>query len=171
MIGVSMTKWFIILVALAGLVSAGCDDNASASGSANSARGNDREDNKERKARDGGKGRTRFKLGRIQHKDIAESSGVAASRKHPGVVWTHNDSGDAPRVFALDAHTCATIATYTIPGATAVDWEDMARGPDETGRSSLWFGDIGDAVVLGGNVPMDVLALNIDDYIARTKAA
>ena len=28
-----------------------------------------------------------------------------------------------------------------------------------------------DAVVLGGNVPMDVLAKNIDDYIARTKAA
>ena len=28
-----------------------------------------------------------------------------------------------------------------------------------------------DAVVLGGNVPMDVLALNIDDYIRRTKAA
>jgi uncharacterized protein (DUF885 family) len=28
-----------------------------------------------------------------------------------------------------------------------------------------------DAVVLGGNVPMDVLANNVDDYIARTKAA
>ena len=27
-----------------------------------------------------------------------------------------------------------------------------------------------DAVVLGGNVPMDVLAKNVDDYIARTKA-
>ena len=26
-----------------------------------------------------------------------------------------------------------------------------------------------DAVVKGGNVPMDVLALNIDDYIVRTK--
>jgi len=25
-------------------------------------------------------------------------------------------------------------------------------------------------VVLGGNVPMDVLARNIDDYIARAKA-
>ena len=24
------------------------------------------------------------------------------------------------------------------------DWEDMARGPDEEGRSSLWLGDIGD---------------------------
>jgi uncharacterized protein (DUF885 family) len=28
-----------------------------------------------------------------------------------------------------------------------------------------------DAVVLGGNVPMDVLAKNVDDYIARTKRA
>ena len=27
-----------------------------------------------------------------------------------------------------------------------------------------------DAVVLGGNVPMDVLAKNVDDYVARTKA-
>ena len=26
-----------------------------------------------------------------------------------------------------------------------------------------------DAVVLGGNVPMDVLAMNVGDYIARTK--
>jgi len=28
-----------------------------------------------------------------------------------------------------------------------------------------------DAVVLGGNVPMDVLAKNVDDYVARTKGA
>jgi uncharacterized protein (DUF885 family) len=28
-----------------------------------------------------------------------------------------------------------------------------------------------DALVKGGNVPMDVLAMNVDDYIARTKAA
>ena len=28
-----------------------------------------------------------------------------------------------------------------------------------------------DALVLGGNVPMDVLAMNVDDYVARTKAA
>jgi uncharacterized protein (DUF885 family) len=27
------------------------------------------------------------------------------------------------------------------------------------------------AVVMGGNVPMDVLAKNVDEYIARTKAA
>jgi uncharacterized protein (DUF885 family) len=28
-----------------------------------------------------------------------------------------------------------------------------------------------DAVVLGGNVPMDVLKTNVDEYIARTKTA
>jgi uncharacterized protein (DUF885 family) len=28
-----------------------------------------------------------------------------------------------------------------------------------------------DAVVIGGNVPMDVLAKNVDDYIASTPAA
>jgi uncharacterized protein (DUF885 family) len=28
-----------------------------------------------------------------------------------------------------------------------------------------------DAVVKGGNVPMDVLAKNVDDYVARTKSA
>jgi uncharacterized protein (DUF885 family) len=28
-----------------------------------------------------------------------------------------------------------------------------------------------DAVVLGGNVPMDVLAMNVGDYITRTRAA
>ena len=61
MIGVSMTKrLFIILVALAGIVSAGCDDNASASASAKESRANDREDRQERKEKGGGKGRTKF---------------------------------------------------------------------------------------------------------------
>src|SRR5581483_4478856 len=32
---------------------------------------------------------------------IDESSGLAASRRHPGIVYTFNDSGGSPRVFAL----------------------------------------------------------------------
>ena len=31
--------------------------------------------------------------------------------------------------------------------------------------------DFNDAVVLGGNVPMDVLAKNVEDYVTRTKRA
>ena len=74
---------------------------------------------------------------------ITESSGLASS-SDPGTVFTHNDSGDAARFFAVDADTGETRTVYELPGVQARDWEDMARGPDESGRSSLWLGDIGD---------------------------
>src|SRR4029079_19547388 len=70
---------------------------------------------------------------------IAESSGIVAATARDDVVFTHNDSGDTARFFAVDHHGC-TIGVFTAPGVTATDWEDIARGP---GRS-LWLGDIGD---------------------------
>jgi len=73
---------------------------------------------------------------------IDESSGVAASSVSDDWIFTHNDSGDEARFFAVDRQG-DTLATWTLP-VEAVDWEDMARAPDEEGRSSLWFGDIGD---------------------------
>lgn len=74
---------------------------------------------------------------------IKESSGVVASSERDGVFFTHNDSGDEPRFFAVDDQGC-TLATYTLGGIAAVsDVEDIARGPHE-GESALWLGDIGD---------------------------
>ena len=35
-------------------------------------------------------------------REVRESSGLAVSRAYPGVFWTHNDSGDRPRLYALD---------------------------------------------------------------------
>jgi hypothetical protein len=78
----------------------------------------------------------------FQDPRITESSGLASSST-PGVVFTHNDSGDDARFFAVD-DTGRTVTTYALPDVQARDWEDMARGPDEQGRSSLWLGDIGD---------------------------
>ncbi len=73
---------------------------------------------------------------------ITESSGLATASTGD-VVYTHNDSGDDGRFFAvgLDGRT---RTAYVLPGVEPRDWEDMARGPDEQGRSSLWLGDIGD---------------------------
>ena len=73
---------------------------------------------------------------------ITESSGLATSSDGE-LVYTHNDSGDRGRFFAvgLDGRT---RTAYVVPGVEPRDWEDMARGPDEQGRSSLWLGDIGD---------------------------
>jgi hypothetical protein len=75
---------------------------------------------------------------------IDEASGIAASIVDPRVVYVQNDSGDAPRFFALDARTGRTVATYTVPGATNVDWEDLAVARDRRGVASVWLADIGD---------------------------
>src|SRR5467141_1797430 len=38
----------------------------------------------------------------FQSPRLVESSGVAVSRAYPGVLWTHNDSGDGPYLYATD---------------------------------------------------------------------
>jgi hypothetical protein len=75
---------------------------------------------------------------------LNEVSGIAASRVHPPVLWVHNDSGGAPAVYAIRP-TGALVGTYTVDGATNVDWEDIAIGPGpERNASYLYVGDIGD---------------------------
>jgi hypothetical protein len=59
---------------------------------------------------------------------VRESSGVAVSRAHPAVIWTHNDSGDGPYLYATDLRG-RDLGFLLVPGADAVDWEDMAIGP------------------------------------------
>ena len=74
---------------------------------------------------------------------LNEVSGLAESRTNAGVFWVHNDSGDRPRVYAFN-RAGAWLGRYTLRGATAVDWEDMAIGPAGGGRSYLYLADIGD---------------------------
>ncbi|ETK30800.1 hypothetical protein [Microbispora sp. ATCC PTA-5024] len=83
-------------------------------------------------------------LFRFKDARITESSGLAVSPTHDGIVYTHNDSGDGPRIFAV-GEDGRTRATFTIGGATARDWEGMAASVDPaTGRGVLWIADIGD---------------------------
>lgn len=76
---------------------------------------------------------------RIRDSRVDESSGLAHSTYQRRTLFTHNDSGDQPRVFAVSRHG-RTLAVLKLEGARAYDWEDMASGPDNT----LWVGDIGD---------------------------
>ncbi|MEU5401159.1 WD40 repeat domain-containing protein [Streptomyces sp. NPDC005963] len=76
----------------------------------------------------------------IKDTRIKESSGLAASRAHPGVYWTHNDQ-DEPRVFAVDSKTGETLATVTLRGVGKPrDMEAISIGPD----GNVYVGDIGD---------------------------
>jgi hypothetical protein len=70
---------------------------------------------------------------------IGESSGLVTSSQSDDVLYTHNDSGDVARFFAID-RSCRTLATVLLTGVQARDWEDISRGPGPT----LWLADIGD---------------------------
>ncbi|MFC4535194.1 hypothetical protein [Sphaerisporangium dianthi] len=90
---------------------------------------------------DGGEQRLLF---RFKDPRIGESSGLAVSPTHKNVVYTHNDSGAGPQFFAVGPDG-RTLATFTVAGAAARDWEAMAASVDPaTGQSVLWFADIGD---------------------------
>ncbi|GAB2935835.1 WD40 repeat domain-containing protein [Streptomyces heilongjiangensis] len=81
----------------------------------------------------------------VEDPRITESSGLAASRQHPGVYWTHNDSDDGAFLYAVDSRTGKTVATVTMTGVgTPRDVEAVSIGPD----GHLYVGDIGDN--LGG---------------------
>ena len=83
-------------------------------------------------------------VGAVASLEITEASGLVASRSRPGVLWTHNDSGDTARVFAVGMDG-ADLGTFELAGVTAVDWEDIAIGPGpEPGTDYLYLADIGD---------------------------
>jgi len=83
------------------------------------------------------------KMGNLDFSAAEELSGLAASRRNPGVLWSHNDSGDTERVFAMDS-TAQLIGTHTVSANSQQDWEDIAVGPGPNpGTSYLYIGSIG----------------------------
>lgn len=73
---------------------------------------------------------------------LGEASGVAASRRHPGVLWTHNDSGGEAAISAIDS-TGRELGRVRVAGARNRDWEDIALGPCPAGEC-LYLADTGD---------------------------
>jgi hypothetical protein len=73
--------------------------------------------------------------------ELPEASGIAVSRRVPGRLWAHNDSGQ-PILFALDARGAVT-GRLRLSGAEVEDWEAVAVGPCPTG-SCIYVADIGD---------------------------
>ncbi len=87
--------------------------------------------------------------GTIEATDITEASGLVASWANTGngadgAWWVHNDSGDEPRIFAVDV-AGRLLATVELLGAEARDWEDVAVAPPAApgGAPQLYVGDIG----------------------------
>lgn len=63
--------------------------------------------------------------GLLKNPVLIESSGIVAGRRNPRVLWTHNDSGDTARFFAINDKG-EDLGIWNIPGLTPQDWEDIA---------------------------------------------
>jgi len=66
--------------------------------------------------------------GYLHRRDLVESSGAALSATQPGVLFTINDSGNEPILYATDS-SGADRGAWRVTGATNVDWESIAIGP------------------------------------------
>jgi len=80
--------------------------------------------------------------GTLANEAITESSGLAASRSTPGVLWTLNDSKNPPYVYATNA-LGEDLATCVVDGAENIDWEALAAFHID-GASYLLIADVGD---------------------------
>jgi len=84
------------------------------------------------------------RVGVLETDLVREASGIVASRRNAGVLWTHNDSGNTAQLFAIDTQA-KLLGVCTIKGTRARDWEDIAVGPGpQPGQDYLYIGDIGD---------------------------
>jgi hypothetical protein len=79
------------------------------------------------------------RLGRLPH--LTEASGLAASARHRGIFWTHNDSAD-PTLYAIKADGVVS-GHVRVAGASVIDWEAVAVGRCP-GGTCVFVGDIGD---------------------------
>lgn len=81
-------------------------------------------------------------VGHLGAADLTESSGFAPSRRAANLLWSHNDSGGEPVVYAL-GHDGSDRGRVRITGATNNDWEDIASFTLD-GQAYLLIADTGD---------------------------
>lgn len=78
-----------------------------------------------------------LRFGTLRNPALDESSGLVASRNHPGVFWTHNDGDEY--LFGVTKRG-GTLSVHRINNVRFTDWESI--GID--GAGNLYLADIGD---------------------------
>ena len=96
-------------------------------------------------------------VGRVEHEALGEVSGVVKSERGD-FYWVHNDSGDSPRLFAIDAAGVPLVPSWlgvapddwqghAIDHAAHFDWEAIALAD-----GTLYIADVGN----NGNARRDL---------------
>ena len=76
----------------------------------------------------------------VENQELKEASGLVQSPSRPEIFWSHNDSGDYPRIFAFhqNGEAVGPTAGVRVENATLVDWEDVT-----VLRGDLYLSDMG----------------------------
>jgi hypothetical protein len=83
-------------------------------------------------------------LGIVEYDALNEASGIAMSRRYTNVLWSHNDSGDESRIYAMSMRG-KHLGVFQLKDITAIDFEDIACGPGPlTNTSFIYVADMGD---------------------------
>lgn len=73
-----------------------------------------------------------------------ELSGLAPGHKNPGLLYTHEDSGNANEVYVTNAKG-DDLGRIVLDGVYNRDWEDIECGPGpEVGKNYIYVAEIGD---------------------------
>jgi hypothetical protein len=80
--------------------------------------------------------------------ELVENSGATASATQPGIIFTMNDSGNDPLVFAFDT-TGADRGVWRVTSARNTDWEATSVGTCRGAAAGapnacIYLGDVGD---------------------------
>jgi hypothetical protein len=81
---------------------------------------------------------------KIENKQINESSGLACSTRNKKLLWTHNDSGHMPIIYAMN-HKGKDRGTFYLDDIESYDWEDMDAFIYK-GKHYLLIADTGDNI-------------------------
>ena len=95
---------------------------------------------------------------------LTEISGLAVSRRHPGIIWVHNDSYDANALYAVDTKG-KVRATLELP-VPNIDWEDIASY-ERDGKSLLLLADTGD----NGGVREELVLHEVEEPVELADAS
>jgi hypothetical protein len=99
----------------------------------------------------------------INSKMVNESSGIIQSRNFKNTYWTHNDSGDSARIFAITKQGNLISPKWSkrkynglsIVDAHNIDWEDIAND----NKGNLYIGAFGN----NGNARRDLCIYELSE--------
>ena len=105
---------------------------------------------------------------------LVVDTGLHAKRwtREQGVDFFVDENGSKPEEVAQRSRPLLQLAGpgLRLQGRPQRDQPPARQAPRRRSGRSFDLKAFDDAVVLGGNVPMDVLAKNVDDYIRSAKA-